>query len=266
MWDSSNSSLVRPSITAAPAATATSTSWVSAAVRRAEVGDQRPAVEVDDALDVRRPVGERRQGVLDEGGLVGYTQRAVVAALEADRRGGLEVESEPPQSEPPRWPGQTLTSSPSGSRRSWSERKTPTAPSRGSTARSGRATSRMNSESPASSARARRHGRRRAAGRRCARAGGRGVDRLDRHLVELQHPAVGEGLMWVFGSRQLVDVDGRPGRPREPAVAGDVVGVGVSLEHVLDADAVQAGKLLVGIDVPLGSTTAATPASRSATR
>ena len=42
-----------------------------------------------------------------------------------------------------------------------------------------------------------------------------------------------------------------PGRPRQAAVAGDVVGVVVGLEHVLDPDPVQAGQAQVGLDVPL---------------
>ena len=60
--------------------------------RGAEVLDQRPAVEGDDLLDVGRLVAERADRVLDELGLVGDRQRRVVAALEADRRGGLEVD------------------------------------------------------------------------------------------------------------------------------------------------------------------------------
>ena len=42
-----------------------------------------------------------------------------------------------------------------------------------------------------------------------------------------------------------------PGRPREAAVARDVVGVVVGLEHVLDPDAVQAAEPQVGLDRPL---------------
>ena len=50
---------------------------------------------------------------------------------------------------------------------------------------------------------------------------------------------------------QLVDVDRRPGRAGEAAVAGDVIGVVVGLQHVLDSHSVQARQLQVGVDVPL---------------
>ena len=92
MWDSSNSSLVRPSITTAPAATASSTSCGVSGAGVPKSLDQRPAVEVDDPLDVGRLVAERGDRVLDELGLVVDPEGAVVAALEADRRGGLEVD------------------------------------------------------------------------------------------------------------------------------------------------------------------------------
>ena len=110
----------------------------------------------------------------------------------------------------------------------------------------------MNSESPAEQ----RPGRAAAAGVAQQEGGvlgpvAGGVDRLDRHVAELQHPAVGERLVRVLGLGQLVDVDRRPGRPRQPAVAGDVVGVVVGLEHVLDPHPVQARQPPVGLDVPL---------------
>ena len=126
------------------------------------------------------------------------------------------------------------------------------APSRGSTARSGRATSPMNSESPPSTAqgappRLASRSRKEVCSGRCP-----GVwTRLDRHVAQLQHPAVGERLVRVLGPGQLVDVDRRPGRPRQPPVAGDVVGVVVGLQHVADPHPVQAGQAPVGIDVPL---------------
>ena len=78
------------------------------------------------------------------------------------------------------------------------------------------------------------------------------VDRLDRRrLAQLQRPAVGERLVLVLGLGQLADVDRRPGRAGEAAVAGDVVGVVVGLQHVLDPHPVQAGQVQVGVDVPL---------------
>ena len=78
-----------------------------------------------------------------------------------------------------------------------------------------------------------------------------GVDRLDRHLAEVEDPAVGERLVRVLGGGQLVDVDGGAGRPRQAAVAGDVVGVVVGLEDVLDPHPVQPRQPPVGVDVPL---------------
>ena len=127
------------------------------------------------------------------------------------------------------------------------------APSRGSTARSGRATSPTKRQSPLSTAQGSD-----AAGGVAQQEGGvlgavaGGVDRLDvGALAERQRPAVGEGLVGVLGFGELVDVDRRPGRARQAAVAGDVVGMVVGLQHVLDADAVQAGEVQVGVDVPL---------------
>ena len=48
-----------------------------------------------------------------------------------------------------------------------------------------------------------------------------------------------------------VDVDRRAGRRGEPAVAGDVIGVGVGLEDVLDPDAHVARELQVLVDLEL---------------
>ena len=78
-----------------------------------------------------------------------------------------------------------------------------------------------------------------------------GVHRLDLDRAQLEHPAVVERLVRVLGVGELVDVDRRAGRARQPAVAGDVVGVVVGLEHVLDPHAVQPGEVQVGLDVPL---------------
>ena len=70
-------------------------------------------------------------------------------------------------------------------------------------------------------------------------------------LAQLQRPAVAERLVRVLGLGQLVDVDRGAGGAREPAVAGDVVGVVVRLQHVLDPHPVQSGEVPVGVDVPL---------------
>ena len=52
--------------------------------------------------------------------------------------------------------------------------------------------------------------------------------------AELELPAVVERLVVVVGLGEAVDVDGRAGGGRQAAVAGDVVGVVVGLEDVLD--------------------------------
>ena len=71
------------------------------------------------------------------------------------------------------------------------------------------------------------------------------------NLAEAQDPAVVERLVRVLGLGEPVDVDRRSGGPGEAPVAGDVVGVVVGLEHVLDSNPVQAGKVEVWLDVPL---------------
>ena len=78
-----------------------------------------------------------------------------------------------------------------------------------------------------------------------------GVDGLDLNRAEAQDPAVVEGLVRVLGVGEPIDVDRRPGGTGEATVTGDVVGVVVGLEHVLDSNPVQAGKVEVWLDVPL---------------
>jgi hypothetical protein len=63
------------------------------------------------------------------------------------------------------------------------------------------------------------------------------VDRPDPHVAERELPAVVDRLVRVLGARVAMDVDPGPGRLVEAAVPGHVVGVGVRLEHVLDAHA-----------------------------
>ena len=57
--------------------------------------DQRAAVERDDRAEVRRLRPERRDRALDELVLVGDLQQLLVRALEADRRGDLQVHARP---------------------------------------------------------------------------------------------------------------------------------------------------------------------------
>jgi hypothetical protein len=56
----------------------------------------------------------------------------------------------------------------------------------------------------------------------------------------------------IAGDGGGVDVDDRPGRRGEAAVSGDVIGVVVGLEDVLDAHALVAGERQVLVDVELG--------------
>jgi hypothetical protein len=80
----------------------------------------------------------------------------------------------------------------------------------------------------------------------------RGVHSPDAQGSQLELPAVLEGLVLVTGIGGGVDMDDRPGRRGEAAVSGDVVGVIVGLEDVLDAHALVAGERQVLVDVELG--------------
>ena len=157
----------------------------------------------------------------------------------------------PPHIDPPRCPGQTSHVSGSDSSLSCSEWKIPRAPSALSTARSGRAMSPTNRLSPLSTA----HGSRAPLGASISakavcsgRWPGR-VERPDGDAPELELPAVVERLVVVVGRRLAVDVDRGPGGRGEPAVPGDVVGVVVRLEDVLDPHAEEAGEPQVLVDV-----------------
>src|SRR5207302_67654 len=81
--------------------------------------------------------------------------------------------------------------------------------------------------------------------RRVLRAMAGRVEGAEAHVAELELPSVVEGLVVVLGVGVAVDMDGGSGRRGEPAVAGDVVGVVVGLENVLDVDARVAGQLEV---------------------
>ena len=67
--------------------------------------------------------------------------------------------------------------------------------------------------------------------------------------AELELPAVVEGLVLVVGAARAVDVDARARGGDQAAMAGDVVGVVVRLQHVLDAHAVVARELEVLVDL-----------------
>jgi hypothetical protein len=78
------------------------------------------------------------------------------------------------------------------------------------------------------------------------------VQRAHGHVAERELPAVVERLVLVLGRGEPVDVDRRAGRDGEPAVPGDVVGVVVGLEDVLDPHAHVARQRQVLLDVELG--------------
>ena len=204
-------------------------------------------------LDVRWPLADAGDRVLDELGFVGERQRPVVAALEADRRGGLEVDAGAAAERAAEVAGPDLDLV--GQREQPLVQRAEDAG--GALARLDR---QVGTGDVADEERvAAQHGDRVAAALGVAQqeggvlgpVAGR-VDRLDRHrLAQLQRPAVGERLVLVLGLGQLVDVDRRPGGAGEATVAGDVVGVVVRLQHVLDPHPVQAGEVHVGVDVPL---------------
>ena len=93
-----------------------------------------------------------------------------------------------------------------------------------------------------------------------------GVQGAHHELSERELPAVVEGLVVVLGRRRAVDVDGRAGRGGQAPVPGDVVGVVVGLEHVLDAHAQVAGQAQVLVDVQARVDDRGDAASSSPTR
>ena len=88
-------------------------------------------------------------------------------------------------------------------------------------------------------------------------------DGFDSDLAEIQRPAVADRAMLVLGLGKPVNVDRRSGRQGQPAVSGDVVGVVVGFEHVLDPGSVQTAEPQVGIDVPLRVDHGGDPGARS---
>ena len=155
----------------------------------------------------------------------------------------------PPHNDPPRCPGQTSVA-PGSANSDRSEPNTPRAPSSRSTARSGRAMSPTNSESPVKTAHG--SGPRAVSVSTNAVCSGRCPGVCSARTVNApsdELPAVVERLVRVLGARLAVDVDDGAGRGGEAAVAGHVVGVGVGLEHVLDRHAEVAREPQVLVDV-----------------
>ncbi len=152
MWASSNCSLVRESTARAPSAIAAS--------KPCGVSCVGAEIEVTSGPWLSETMWATLGGLAPIVATASSTNSASLAKLSARlwRRSKPIVEQvlrsipELPQSEPPRCPGQTSVSSGSASSRSCRERKISAAPSRGSIARSGRATSPTKRQSPLSTA------------------------------------------------------------------------------------------------------------------
>jgi hypothetical protein len=193
-----------------------------------------------------------RSGAVDEVGLGGDRQRRVVGALEADRRGALQVDPGAAAERAAEVAGPDLDLV--------VQLKQPVVQGvehlRGAFARLDRQVwtgdvadeERVAGEERPGSAPAARVGEQEA-GVLGAVAGG--VDRLDRQVAQGQLPAVAERLVRVLRLGQLVHVDGGAGLAHQATVPGDVVGVVVGLEDVADPHAVEAGEAAVGLDFPL---------------
>ena len=222
-------------------------------VRVDALDHERAAVERDDRAEVRRLGTERGRRRGDELVAVPDLQERLACALEADRRGDLQVHARAAAERAAEVAGPHL-------------------------ARLGEVQQRV-VERAEDVARALRlvHGEIRAGdvadeqrvagqdGPRLVAAGRVGeregrvlgpvpgrVQRADDERAERELPAVVERLVLVVGLGEAVHVDGRPGGGHEPAVARDVVGVVVGLEHVLDPHAEVAGEAQVVVDVELG--------------
>ena len=220
--------------------------------RRAEVVEEGAAVDRDDRRHVRWFVAEAADRVLDELRLVGGPERPVVAPLEPDRRGVLEVEAGAAAERAAEVAGPELDLVVEGQQPLVQGAEDV----RGPLARLDREVGPGDVADEQRVAAEQGPGGAVAAGVAEQEGGvlgpvAGGVDRLDREVADLQRPAVGERLVRVLGLGQLVDVDARPGRPRQAPVAGDVVGVVVGLQDVPDPDPVQPRQPPVGVDVPL---------------
>ena len=252
MWASSNSSLVRPSMTTAPAATACSTSCGVSGTGVPKSSTSGPRLRSTICLTL---------GGLSPSEPTASSTNSASSAMPRARlwlRSKPIVEqflrsiAEPPQSEPPRWRGPELDLVVE-----WQQALVQGAEHRGrALARLHRQVGPGDVADEQRVAAEQRPGVAATAGVAQQEGGVLGpvpgrVHGLDREVAQLQHPAVAEGLVRVLGPGQLVDVDRRPGRPRQPPVPGDVVGVVVGLQHVPDPHPVQPRQPPVGLDVPL---------------
>ena len=156
----------------------------------------------------------------------------------------------PPHSEPPRWPGHTSVSGGEREQLLVQRRNMSRAPSSFSTARSGRAMSPTNRVSPVSTAqgsspRAVSISANAVCSGRCP-----GVWRAAHpQRAQLELDSRRRTVVLVVGARGLWTWMVAPVGGGQPAVAGDVIGVVVGLEHMVDVHAQVAGQLQVLVDL-----------------
>jgi hypothetical protein len=214
------------------------------------VRQQRAAVQLDDALEVRRLRLELARQPPDELALA-EAEKLVVAALEADRRGRLLAHRSAPAERASQVAGPELDVI--GELEQAAARAEETV---GALVRIDREVG------PADRADEERVTGQHEPGIVAAAAVGdderevlgpvaRRRERADQNVAELELGSVGERLVPVLRAGLVRDVEGRPGGLSEAAVAGDVVGVVVRLEHVREAEVVLVGELEVVLDLPL---------------
>ena len=250
MCASSNCRSVRTSTISAPAARCCSTWRGDSGSSSTPLGEQRAGVEVDDRLEVRRLRAELRERLLDELVLVGDPQHRVGVAFVADRRADLHVHAGAAAHRAAEMPGPDLAAV--GQRQQLLVQRAEDA---------ARALGLLDREvRPRDVA-----DEQRVAGQHGPRLGAAGgvdqrerrvlgpmsgrVQRADAHAAELELPAVLERLVVVLGRGLAVHMDRGAGGGRQAAVAGDVIGVVVGLEDVLDLHAHVARQLEVLVDL-----------------
>ncbi len=210
---------------------------------RAQLLDQGAAVQRHDVLHVRRAIPELTERVIDERLQRGDSERAVVLALEADRRGGLVVDrgaSAQRSAEMRRPDLDVVVQGEQAFVQRFEDRLRAVA----------RLDRQIGSRDVADEQRVAGQHRPRIASASGIAQHERGVlgavagrvHRLDLQVAHAESPAVGERLVRVLGPGELVDVDRRSGGPGQAAVSGDVVRVVVGLEHVLYLDPVEAAQ------------------------
>ena len=215
------------------------------------LGEERAAVEGDDALEVR---GLRRQALrqrADEGLFVLAREEAVEAPLEADRRARLLAHPRAAAERAADVPGPDLSEVPE---RQQALDRGIEAPrpfllvDREIGSRDVADEERVAGDDQPRLVAARLVGDevRRVLGPVAGRGESGDRDVAEGHLV-----AVGQRLVREVDACRRRDVDRRARRLCEPALPGDVIGVVVRLEHVRDREAVLLGEPQVVLDVPL---------------